>query len=399
MTDSQAPEIITVASGKGGTGKTLLLASLGYALLKTGSKVLFVDLDLATEGLSHFLLGENGVRAIQSFDSENTVSGFLLQSGGSKKAPSVKPRTINRGGQEDHDIIYEVVISGRGLFGDEIDNVHAEEIGNPDSKSGRELRHFCQSFFENLRSLHYDYILVDTRGGFGVLTTFVCAISDSYFIVTEPTSASLYQNRKLQDRILMEAEKLDNLPLLRGAIVNKAIREIEPKISSDRKNFSFNIDDVERRFRADLAEELSMDIGDTYAIPTDLAAVETYALQQIPFSHARGSIFSLSTIDAFSGLLGTVTVEWSIDRLKAWNEFVMDVKNTTLKRIVGELENIEETTRKAASGRVLRRSLLAGITVAVLLIPFLALLFQAGLLPEAVSQSISQLFGGGLYAE
>jgi cellulose biosynthesis protein BcsQ len=53
-------EIIVTASGKGGTGKTLLLASLGYALQRSGHKVLFVDADTATDGLSLFLLGPRG---------------------------------------------------------------------------------------------------------------------------------------------------------------------------------------------------------------------------------------------------------------------------------------------------------------------------------------------------
>jgi len=55
--DATRTEIIAVASGKGGTGKTIILASLGYALQQSGHRVLFVDADTATDGLSLFLLG------------------------------------------------------------------------------------------------------------------------------------------------------------------------------------------------------------------------------------------------------------------------------------------------------------------------------------------------------
>ena len=42
-------EIIAVTSGKGGTGKTLVSACLGYALSRAGHRVLMVDADIATD--------------------------------------------------------------------------------------------------------------------------------------------------------------------------------------------------------------------------------------------------------------------------------------------------------------------------------------------------------------
>ncbi len=336
MKSARNPEVITVASGKGGTGKTLLLVSLGYALLKSGHRVLFVDFDLATEGLSHFILGENGVRAIQSFDASNTVSGYVLASEADQNT-GVHPRTINRGEKSDQEIIYEAIISGRGIYGDDVDKLQDDDGVSP-SKKRKDHQTICKEFFDELRSLDYDYILVDTRGGFGILTTAACALSDSYFLVTEPTSASLYQNRKLQDQILEESDRIGKLPMLRGAIVNKAVRDIEPQISKNGNELVFDPDEVERRFRSDLAQELAIEIADTYAIPSDLAAIETYAFQRIPFSHARGSIFALTTIDAFSGMMSTVTVEWPMDRLIKWNGLVDDMKTATKEKILQKAE-------------------------------------------------------------
>jgi len=48
--------IITIASGKGGTGKTTLTANLGIALARQGKKVLLIDADVAMANLS-LLLG------------------------------------------------------------------------------------------------------------------------------------------------------------------------------------------------------------------------------------------------------------------------------------------------------------------------------------------------------
>ena len=53
-------EIIAISSGKGGTGKTLVAACLGYSLKKAGHEVLMIDADPGTDGLSLFLLGPEG---------------------------------------------------------------------------------------------------------------------------------------------------------------------------------------------------------------------------------------------------------------------------------------------------------------------------------------------------
>ena len=40
-------QVIAVTGGKGGTGKTLILASLGYALQVSSRRVLYIDTDVA----------------------------------------------------------------------------------------------------------------------------------------------------------------------------------------------------------------------------------------------------------------------------------------------------------------------------------------------------------------
>src|SRR5437868_13905855 len=57
----QAPSIrrIAIASGKGGTGKSILTSSIGALLARCGFRVLLVDTDVFTAGLSFYLLGQN----------------------------------------------------------------------------------------------------------------------------------------------------------------------------------------------------------------------------------------------------------------------------------------------------------------------------------------------------
>ena len=51
-------QIIPVASGKGGVGKSLLSANLAIALGQAGKKVLLVDLDLGASNL-HLVIGQS----------------------------------------------------------------------------------------------------------------------------------------------------------------------------------------------------------------------------------------------------------------------------------------------------------------------------------------------------
>ena len=54
-------EVILVASGKGGTGKTAVTANLGALLAKKGAKVALIDMDMGMRNLDLYLGLENRV--------------------------------------------------------------------------------------------------------------------------------------------------------------------------------------------------------------------------------------------------------------------------------------------------------------------------------------------------
>src|SRR5262249_49063463 len=157
-------EIIAFASGKGGTGKTLMASCLGYALTQAGHRVLMIDGDPATDGLSLFLLGPKGTGQIRSFEPQNTFTGILhaFQQDGSA---ACTPRRINRAtGPEDHGVSYEALISGRGLYGD--DSLSPQTLAVPDLDQ-QTFRKAVSALFKFLKKANtYDYVIVDTRGGF-----------------------------------------------------------------------------------------------------------------------------------------------------------------------------------------------------------------------------------------
>ena len=85
------------------------------------------------------------------------------------------------------------------------------------------------TLFENLRSSgEFDYVIVDTRGGFAFESADTCAFADSFLIVTEADYTSFYQDRNLVRRINDAAKHNERRPILRGIFVNKATEGDEP---------------------------------------------------------------------------------------------------------------------------------------------------------------------------
>ena len=116
-------EIIAFSSGKGGTGKTLVATCLGYALKKTGLRILMVDTDIATDGLSLYLLGDSGVDQAENIPLDSTFVGILQQFNEKRDREfQCKPWRINRSAKDDHGVNYEAIISRKRLYGDRFEN-------------------------------------------------------------------------------------------------------------------------------------------------------------------------------------------------------------------------------------------------------------------------------------
>jgi MinD-like ATPase involved in chromosome partitioning or flagellar assembly len=312
-------EVIAFASGKGGTGKTSLTSSLGYALTYSGHNVLLIDADPATDGFSLFLLGPSGMNQIADYKPENTLTGFLKSYEAKSKQKAV-PRSIHRIGSDDHNLSYNALISGRGLYGaiparsESAAPLKLPAGGSPVESNFLQLpretfQRAIRSLFEDLRKHgDYDYVLVDTRGGFSFESTDVCAAADSFIIVTEANYTSFYQDRNLIDRITEAAAQMQTRPLLRGVIINKATQG------------------EEESFRAALVNEFGIRMEDTFVVALDFEAVKVYKTQQIIYVRAPASQFAFDSLRAFAEILRIVTGQWPEERVKKWNEIVEKVK-------------------------------------------------------------------------
>ena len=306
-------EIIVFSSGKGGTGKTSLIAALGYALSYSGHRVLMIDADRATDGLSLFILGPYGMNQLADYKPQNTFSGILEQFERSRQIDA-EPRIVHRSGPNDHDLSYQAIISGKGLYGDPsspTDNAPIESWNRQFDRAT--FQKGVQELFQMLRVQQYDYILVDSRGGFAFESTDVAAAADSFVIVTEATNTNFYQDRNLVDRINAAAEQMKTRPLLRGIIVNKATEP--PEIS----------------YRQELVREFKVRLEDTFPVALDLGAAAVYKTQKVIYREAPASQFAHDSLQAFKQILKVVTSQWPEERARRWNELVTNVDASIAK--------------------------------------------------------------------
>jgi cellulose biosynthesis protein BcsQ len=298
----QRTEVIVFCSGKGGTGKTSLISALGYALRTSGHRVLFIDADRATDGLSLFVLGPEGRAQLAGFDAASTFTGLLAEherTGALHPAPRGVHRT------RDHGLSYDVIISDRYLYGDspQSDAVAGAAIDRQFQRAS--FQRAVLALFEDIRSRdEYDYVLVDSRGGFSFESTDIAAAGDSFVVVTEATFTNFYQDRNLVDRISEAAEAMGRKAVLRGIIVNKST---EPG---------------EVSYRNELVREFGVRFEDTYPVAIDLDALRAYKQQLSVFREAPASAFAHDALQAFQRILRVVTSRWSADRVERWDKLI-----------------------------------------------------------------------------
>jgi len=344
-------EIIAFASGKGGTGKTLMASCLGYAFIKAKQRVLLVDADPATDGLSLFLLGTQGIHQIKDFEDSSTFVG-LLRAFRETGTVEILPRRVNRSESNDlggHGVFYETLISGKGLYGDDSANVGNPVV--PDLDQGT-FRKAISKLFERIRASDYDYVVIDTRGGFAFESTDVCAMADSFIVVTEADFTSFYQDRNLCKRIGAAADQLGTQAVLRSIIVNKATEGLPA-------DGNINLANLEISFRLQLEKEFGevAKLANTHPVPVDIEALKAYKTQRIPYLEAPAFPFAFATLSAFRDILQLVTKKWSEEQVREWNVLIEGISKAIGERSAKIVKERDEETRRSSEAVELRRKI------------------------------------------
>lgn len=182
---NQTPRIIAITSGKGGVGKTNIVANLGFALGRFGKKVLILDADLGLGNLD-VLLG---------------------------LAPEYNLSHVIRGEKK----LSEIVVSGPGRL-----KILPAASGIQEMTSLTPEEH--QIVFGQLESfvLDFDIVLIDTAAGISSNVLYFNINADEILVVATPEPTSITDAYALM-KVLSVKYGTDHFKL----VVNSAANEQE----------------------------------------------------------------------------------------------------------------------------------------------------------------------------
>jgi flagellar biosynthesis protein FlhG len=195
---SNESRVIAVASGKGGVGKTNLVANLGIALAKTGKKVLIFDADLGLANVD-ILLNIN-----PPYNLQHLISGQKQ--------------------------LKEIIVEGP----------HGIRI-IPGASGIAELANLSEdlrdALIATLASLETDIILIDTGAGISRnILDFVLAAGEA-IIVTTPDPTAMTDAYGLIKAVTKEDPGIELRLLVNMAKSEKEAKEISERIGLVAKNF------------------------------------------------------------------------------------------------------------------------------------------------------------------
>jgi len=296
-------KVLCFASAKGGAGKTMITASVGAFLKALGKRVVLVDADAATNGLTLLYIKE--VLSRQGETDEGRFPEGLFEGNDLTDATALH------------------LPSGVDLIPATYHFVNTEAYRQEDfvARLSRELG--------NLRS-EYDYVLLDAQAGsdFCASVAMRKSISDLVVLVAEydPMSAAGIERLKGLLR--------DDLTYSRTWIL---LNKILPEFA---KNFSDFLE---------IARYLN-------PIPWDADVVRAYARRRLALDTENGNAFTIALMQTVRTLLGD-DIEKDV---KLWTENRAEAIRLPIKAQYNDLENelgfiLEESAKAEAQQRRLDR--------------------------------------------
>ncbi|MCH8011952.1 MAG: AAA family ATPase [Candidatus Marinimicrobia bacterium] len=196
-------KIISFLSGKGGTGKTSIVTNLGFYLAMNNAKVLLLDMDFFTRGLTFYIT--KGTKSFEGsiFDTLRDKEDFRLTPILPENLYLLPPF------EEILDLTSSTQI-------DEAFKLHRESFA-------RLLDDLKQKF---------DFILIDQRSGIDPLTISSALCSDAYIIVTEEDRTSQRTSHLLM-QVLEDYKKKLDVGRKNGAFLGFIVNMYTTKFGSD----------------------------------------------------------------------------------------------------------------------------------------------------------------------
>lgn len=234
MENNKKTNIISLISGKGGAGKTVIGLSIAKVLYEAGFKVLFVDSDFATHGASYFLENElNPNKNILSFSE--LINGYSFKGNILKTSYgfSFIPSTLNPA----------------------------------DTKNIENQKHrptLPEIFYD------FDFVIFDCQAGYSAFTEFLLSFSQKNLVILEADAVSSSALRVLY----LQLSKYLN---------NKNTWQLFNKLTEDERKVYGSI--TEGTFFINLPP-----------VPFDWKVRSSFALGNIPSLFDNDSVFGLAIL-------------------------------------------------------------------------------------------------------
>lgn len=305
-------QIVAITSSKGGTGKSIIAASIAYILSHCGFKTLLIDMDLFTHGLTFYALAEYPRDASYStsdlfkhdreaFDFQTTLIPNSFTKNNLEIAPSIRRTRRPKAELE----LNERYSNLEGFL----------------SKT--------KGFFYTLtEKFEFDFIIVDTRGGTDITSVGSALASGSYIVVTEADKPSWDMGRLLIDTIDSSQNKLNTETDRLGFIINKNVLPSEAIEAFLRKEWQ----------TAHLA-----------TIPLDENAVRYFQEDKIPVAEKIGCPFSKEILGIIRKTF--VSERWSKENISCL-ESLENLSSTELDMQEGEKKAAKSAERFSVLMRV-----------------------------------------------
>jgi septum site-determining protein MinD len=270
-TENSSPRFIAILSGKGGTGKSIITASMGCLLARCGFKTLLVDVDLFTGGLTFYCL------AAYPRNIDYALQELFL-------APRPDEYSSPRNGPPDGSFPRSLAVPNEFARGNLfLLPAHSRRV-RPKSELAlspkfRDVSSFAISLAQGLEATQkdqkFDYILLDTRGGTDVTSVSTALVAGAYILVTEADKTSWDVGEVLL-RTVDEQSEINRMGAqMLGFVINKNVLPPDAIVAFLRQRWN--------------APHLA-------TIPLDGDAIRCYQEDKIPVADNISSLFSTSLV-------------------------------------------------------------------------------------------------------
>ena len=265
---------IAITSSKGGTGKSIISASLAYALSHLGYKTLLIDTDVFTGGTTFYLLADYPIKINASMQDI-----LLIENQEKLTSKSIEPIKIPNPYCNDN-LYLLPSISNSNKSRPEL--LLLSKIYGP-----KQVLEILNSIINIYLDKGFDYIIIDTRGGTDYLSICSALAADGYLFITEADKTSWDTGRMLFDTI--EQFKGDNSnSFCFGFVLNKNVLPSEAIETFLKKEWG---------------------VPHIATIPLDTETVKYFQQDKIPFAENINNSLSLGIIKILDRLILTDNIK------------------------------------------------------------------------------------------